>query len=138
MASARPSQGSAPPPPRRGGQRGDGAVECRPAPAQPGDLAYFAEVMRTLGDETRLRILRALHGQSLCVGDLAEAVGVSQPLVSHHLKALKHAGLVSCRKEGPWVYYDIRGETFRRLGLNALWEPGGALAAAGSTSPPAP
>ncbi len=92
------------------------------------DLVTFAEAMSTLGDETRIRILRALRNQSLCVCDLAETVGVSQPLVSHHLKALKSAGLVSCRKEGPWVYYAVRLETFEALGLLALWEAGGVLA----------
>lgn len=91
------------------------------------NLETFAEVMRTLGDETRIRILRALRNDALCVCDLAEAVGVSQPLVSHHLKALKAAGLVSCRKDGSWVYYAIRPETFQALGLQALWREGGVL-----------
>jgi ArsR family transcriptional regulator len=98
--------------------QGDGAAS---------ELVAFAEVMRALGDETRLRILRTLGSGRLCVGDLAHALGVSQPLVSHHLKALKHAGLVGCHREGPWVYYAVRREAFQRLGLGALWEPGGVL-----------
>lgn len=93
----------------------------------PETLAAFADVMRALGDETRLRILRALHVQTLCVCDIAERVGVSQPLVSHHLKALKAASLVGCRKDGPWVYYATRPETFQRLGLGALLATGGVL-----------
>lgn len=93
----------------------------------PDALTAFADAMRTLGDETRLRILRALHGGTLCVCDIAEQVGVSQPLVSHHLKALKAAALVGCRKDGPWVYYATRPETFKRLGLGALLDEGGVL-----------
>jgi DNA-binding transcriptional ArsR family regulator len=96
--------------------------------APPPELAAFAEVMRTLGDETRLRILRALRAAPLCVCDLTDAVGSSQPLVSHHLKALKSAGLVGCRRDGPWVYYAVRRETFEALGLGALWADGGILA----------
>jgi len=91
------------------------------------DLAGFAEAMRTLGDETRLRILRALRADALCVCDLADAVGVSQPLVSHHLKALKAAGLVGCRKDGQWVYYAVRHQAFAALGLGELLAPGGVL-----------
>jgi len=91
-------------------------------------LAAFAEAMRTLGDETRLRILRALYGRTLCVCDIAERLGVSQPLVSHHLKALKAAALVGCRRDGPWVYYAARPETFERFGLGALLHAGGVLA----------
>ncbi len=115
-------------------------------PADARDLSAFAETMRVLGDETRLRLLRALGDRSLCVGDLAQAIGASQPLVSHHLKALKHAGLVACHKEGQWVYYSVRADTFQRLGLAALWGPGCALHAAGacagapepSATPPGP
>ncbi len=95
------------------------------------ELTTFAEVMRTLGDETRLRILRLLRDQTLCVCDLAAAVGASQPLVSHHLKTLKAAGLVVCRKEGQWVYYAARMDTFRRLGLEGLWTPGHVLTPTG-------
>lgn len=112
-----------------------------PRGPEPGErdeqLATFAEVMRTLGDETRLRILRLLRDQTLCVCDLATAVGASQPLVSHHLKALKAAGLVACRREGQWVYYAARLDTFRRLGLEGLWAPGQVLAAGAPAERPA-
>ncbi len=117
------------------------SAECDPRIPGPGDetdqLTTFAEVMRTLGDETRLRILRLLRDQTLCVCDLATALGASQPLVSHHLKTLKAAGLVVCRKEGQWVYYEARLDTFRRLGLEGLWSPGRVLAPAAPAGRPA-
>jgi len=115
------------------GGPGSGAVALPAALEGADTLGAFADVMRTLGDETRLRILGALQGRILCVCDIALHVGVSQPLVSHHLKALKAAALVACRKDGPWVYYATRPETFERLGLQALLRPDGvlALAAAG-------
>ena len=83
--------------------------------------------MRTLGDETRLRILRALREADLCVCDLATGLGIRQPLVSHHLKALKAAGLVRCRKDGQWTHYALRAETFAAWGLGALLADGAVL-----------
>lgn len=97
------------------------------APAQGGGLGTLSEAMRALGDETRLRILCLLRDEPRYVYDLTERLGISQPLVSHHLKILKVAGLVGCRKDGQLVCYAVRMGTFRRLGLEALWAPGGAL-----------
>ncbi len=90
-------------------------------------LTAAAEAMRALADETRLHLLQVLVRQPLCVCDLASEVGVSQPLVSHHLKTLKGAGLVACRHEGARVYYAVRTEAFRDLGLESLWRPGALL-----------
>lgn len=63
---------------------------------------------RALADETRRRCLMMLveHGE-LCVCELTSALGLSQPKVSHHLGALRKAGLVSDRKQGLWVYYRL-------------------------------
>jgi DNA-binding transcriptional ArsR family regulator len=91
-------------------------------------LVALSEAMRALADETRLRILCLLRDQPRYVYDLTERLGISQPLVSHHLKILKVAGLVCCRKDGQLVSYSVRMGTFRRLGLEALWLNGGALA----------
>lgn len=61
---------------------------------------------RALSDETRRRCLLLLigHGE-LCVCELTHALGLPQPKVSHHLAALRRAGIVSDRKQGLWVYY---------------------------------
>lgn len=95
---------------------------------QDSGLAALSEAMRALADETRLRILGLLRDQPRYVYDLTERLGISQPLVSHHLKILKVAGLVCCRKDGQLVSYSLRMGTFRRLGLEALWCDDGALA----------
>ncbi len=63
---------------------------------------------RALADETRRRCLLLLveHGE-LCVCELTFALGLPQPKVSHHLGALRKAGMVSDRKQGLWVYYRL-------------------------------
>jgi len=66
---------------------------------------------RALSDQTRLRCLLLLAAQDeLCVCELTHALGVPQPKISHHLGALRKAGLVSDRKQGLWVYYRLSPE----------------------------
>ncbi|MEA1959911.1 MAG: metalloregulator ArsR/SmtB family transcription factor [Bacillota bacterium] len=59
----------------------------------------FETVFKAIGEPTRLKILRLLAAQDLCVCDLEEVLQISQPRVSQHLKVLKQAGLVSERRE---------------------------------------
>ncbi|WP_297058869.1 metalloregulator ArsR/SmtB family transcription factor [Thermosulfurimonas sp.] len=65
-------------------------------------------LFKALADENRLRILEELKGGERSVTELVESLGISQPLVSHHLRELKLAGLVDRRKQGPFVFYRIR------------------------------
>jgi ArsR family transcriptional regulator len=65
-------------------------------------------LFKALSDPTRLRCVVLLMGNSeLCVCELTHALGLPQPQVSHHLGALRKAGLVSDRKDGLWIYYQI-------------------------------
>lgn len=68
---------------------------------------YAAEMLRTLGDPTRLRIARALATEELCVFDIAHLLGLSQPTVSHSLRALRQLGLVRYRRDGRIAYYAL-------------------------------
>ena len=64
---------------------------------------------KALGDETRQKILEILVNEGeQCVSDLVDRFNVSQPTISHHLTFLKHAHLVSTRKEGKQVYYQAK------------------------------
>lgn len=66
------------------------------------------EFCKTLGDETRQQILRMLVDQGeMSVGDVVRAFDVSQPTISHHLNILKQFGLVTSRKQGKQVLYDV-------------------------------
>lgn len=68
-----------------------------------------AEFFKTLGDETRLRMLAMLfHHQELCVCDFMEVLNITQSKASRHLRNLYHAGLVTDRKEATWSYYSLR------------------------------
>jgi ArsR family transcriptional regulator len=62
---------------------------------------------RALSDDTRFRILEVLVGKETCVCELVEQLDVAQPLLSHHLKTLKEAGLVRARKRGRWMFYSL-------------------------------
>ena len=84
------------------------AEELRARRLDGADAERAAGVARALGDPTRLSIGAALlEADELCVCDLAWIVERSQALVSHHLRALRTAGLVSSRREGKMVMYAL-------------------------------
>jgi ArsR family transcriptional regulator, arsenate/arsenite/antimonite-responsive transcriptional repressor len=84
---------------------------CTPiagAPLGADEAADLARVLKALADPARLRLLsviQAADGGEACQCDLTAPVGLSQPTVSHHLKILHDAGLVTREKRGPWAYY---------------------------------
>ena len=65
--------------------------------------------LKALADETRLTLLLTLlhAGEAVCVCNLLPAVGVGQATVSHHLKVLREAGLVTVERRGIWAHYSI-------------------------------
>ena len=67
----------------------------------------MALVFKALSDENRIRILRLLHGGERCACKLLEELNISQPTLSHHMKILCDAGIVTGRKEGKWMHYSI-------------------------------
>ena len=77
-----------------------------PLPADR-NRAVAAARFRALGDETRLRLLELLTAGERSVAALMEDTGLGQSLVSHHLRALRQAGLVRDRRDGRWVFYTI-------------------------------
>lgn len=72
------------------------------------EAAAPIEVLRALADPTRLEICRRLAAEELCVCHLVADLGLAQPLISHHLKALREAGLVHSRQHSYWTYYRLR------------------------------
>jgi ArsR family transcriptional regulator len=77
---------------------------------------------KALGEETRLQILRRLVGREVCVCELADELELAQPLLSHHLKTLRDAGLVEARREGRWMHYSLNAAALETLAaeLSAL------------------
>ena len=77
--------------------------------AMPDDdtLIDLAELFKVFGDSTRIKILSALSGGELCVCDISTILGMTSSAVSHQLKILKNAGLVSFRRDGKTVFYSL-------------------------------
>jgi ArsR family transcriptional regulator len=75
-----------------------------------------ARLFHALSDPTRLRVVELLRHGERCVCDLTEAAEAAQSRLSFHLKVLKDAGLVSDRREGRWIYYQLRPEALESLG----------------------
>jgi len=67
-----------------------------------------AQVLKSLGDETRLKILWLLAcREELCVCDIIEVLGITQSKASRHLRYLYHLGWVADRRDGLWMYYRL-------------------------------
>lgn len=78
----------------------------------------LAHVFKALGDPTRVRLvslIAAADGAEACICDLTEPVGLSQPTVSHHMKLLAEAGLVTREQRGRWAYYRLVDDAFEAL-----------------------
>jgi ArsR family transcriptional regulator, arsenate/arsenite/antimonite-responsive transcriptional repressor len=98
------------------------AVACCPplsASPLPAEAATFlARAFSALGDPVRLRLMSLLmtaDGGQVCACDLVEPVGKSQPTVSHHLKVLRDAGLVSATRRGTYIWYAVISEQVAAL-----------------------
>ena len=72
------------------------------APKSKADMMF-----RAFSDPIRLRILRLVRGQELCVCDLVDILRLPQPTVSRHLSYLRKAGLVDAREERSWNFYRL-------------------------------
>ena len=84
----------------------DGALVLTEMPDE--EMLYdLADLFKTFGDTTRIKILYALMGAELCVADLAAIVGATQSAVSHQLRTLKQARLVKFQRDGKNVIYSL-------------------------------
>jgi DNA-binding transcriptional ArsR family regulator len=79
------------------------------------ELYDLAELFKVFGDSTRIRILFVLFEAEVCVCDLAEVLHMTQSAVSHQLKILKQAKLVSARREGKSVFYSLADDHVRTI-----------------------
>ena len=82
------------------------------------DAAELAKGFAALGDPVRLHLLSMIAAggqQGACVCDLIEPSGRSQPTVSHHLKILREAGLVTSEKRGTWAWYFVQADRLAAL-----------------------
>jgi len=75
----------------------------------------FAQFFKVLSDPNRLMIVDMLSCGELCACVILEEFHITQPTLSHHMKALCDCGLVTGRKEGKWTYYSLNKETVKNL-----------------------
>lgn len=83
---------------------------CCPEPSIVGrELEQEAAVFKALGDPARLAILATLagNGHEVCVCDFVDGLNLNQSTISHHLKILKEAGLVTSVRRGTWGHYSL-------------------------------
>ena len=99
----------------------DLAACCSPVTAGVLDddtAEQLARVFKALGDPTRVRLLSliaASTGGEACACDLIEPVNLSQPTVSHHMRQLVDAGLVTREQRGKWAYYRLVNDTLQAV-----------------------
>jgi len=84
-----------------------------PAQLEEERAVELAEIFRLLGDANRLRIAVVCLDSPLCVGDIAQHVGLSASLVSHHLRLLRAARFVRSQKRGKQVFYGVADDHVR-------------------------
>src|SRR5688500_19670774 len=73
-------------------------------------------LLSALADPTRLAIVRELaESNETCACDFTAACDVGQPTVSHHLRVLREAGVVTSERRGPWIYYRLSPDPATRL-----------------------
>ena len=74
------------------------------------NLRNFARIFKTIGEPTRLQILKAISKKPICVSEIAKEVKITNPLASHHLKLLEREDLIIRKKEGVRVRYQLNKE----------------------------
>jgi ArsR family transcriptional regulator len=81
------------------------------------DRSSEAALFKALADPHRLTILATLarSEDEVCVCDFTSGLPLNQPTVSHHLRILREAGLVTCERRGTWVYYRLAPDASARL-----------------------
>jgi ArsR family transcriptional regulator, arsenate/arsenite/antimonite-responsive transcriptional repressor len=97
------------------------AVGCAPLTGEvitAEDAEQLSHTFKALADATRVRLLSliaARDGGEACICDLIDRVGLAQPTVSHHMKQLADAGLVTREQRGKWAYYRIVNDALTAL-----------------------
>jgi ArsR family transcriptional regulator len=99
----------------------DAAIACCAPLAAPvlddDEAAATAELFKALADPARVRVVNTLatSGRPVCVCELVEPLGLSQPTVSHHLRKLLDAGLLEREQRGKWAYFSLKRDAVEKL-----------------------
>jgi ArsR family transcriptional regulator len=94
---------------------------CAPLAREPlsaEQAVQLARLFKAMGDPVRLRLLSLIashEGGEACVCDLSGVFDLTGPTISHHLKVLREAGLISGERRGTWIYYRVHPEALAKL-----------------------
>ncbi len=83
-------------------------------------LSRLLDTSKVLANRARLRILAALEGHELCVGQVAAIFDIARSTASEHLSALRRVGLVTERRDGKFAYYSLVGDAHARKFLDVV------------------
>jgi DNA-binding transcriptional ArsR family regulator len=83
-------------------------------------LSNKSPLLKLIGEESRLRLLSILSKNSYCVSDLITETGLSQSLISHHLRDLRDGGLVKSERDGKWMNYSLTAKGRRIISKQIL------------------
>ncbi len=72
------------------------------------DAQKLQILFQTLGDANRLKIIKFIGVEECSVTQIIEETGLSQPLVSHHLRTMRENGILETRRQGPFIYYKLK------------------------------
>jgi len=72
------------------------------------DAHKLQHLFQTLGDANRLKIIKFIEDGERSVSEIVEALGLSQPLVSHHLRILREREILQTKRNGPFIYYKLK------------------------------
>ncbi|WP_280405699.1 ArsR/SmtB family transcription factor [Nocardia brasiliensis] len=89
-------------------------------------------MFKALADPVRLRVLSAVAaraGGEACVCEVSEGIDVTQPTISHHLRVLREAGLLTSERRASWVYYRVVPQALQQLSELLAAEAGSAVTA---------
>ena len=83
-------------------------------------LFDLADLFKVFGDSTRLRIMNVLFSGPTCVCEIAEVLDMSQSSISHQLKRLKDNNLVSSKRSGKSMYYELADDHVKTIFMTGL------------------
>lgn len=86
---------------------------CSNDKQESGEIIKIYNFLKVIGDKNRLKIICLLKKESLCVCEIFKALDISQKLTSHHLGQLTRIGILSRKKEGSFVYYNLNKEILK-------------------------
>lgn len=85
------------------------------------DYEKTSQVLKALADPKRMKIIDLLSCGSLCACDVLKHFDFTQPTLSHHMKVLEQAGIVSVSKQSQWHHYTLKADFVKEF-MDSMWQ----------------